>query len=108
MRPENRNGEGECYQVNNAVKAVYSDSERNLLSLEFNERPLDPNKKYRICITGYHLKGCKAFLSLTEDQLHEDGPSSIVSTSMTEVLQEWLQNNQNEGRKVEGRLTYQV
>ena len=106
MRPENRNGEGECYQVNGAVKATYSGSERKLLSLEINGQSVDPHEKYRICITGYHLKGSKAYLSLSEEELREDGPFSIVSTSMTEVLQEWLQNNQNACRKVEGRLTY--
>jgi len=106
MRPENRNGEGECYQVNGAVKATYSDSKRKLVSLEINEQPVDPIEKYRICITGYHLKGSKAYLSLSEEELRKDGSSSVVSTSMSEVLQEWLQNNQNACRKVEGRLTY--
>jgi len=106
MKPENRNGEGECYQVNSTVKATYSDSERKLLALEINGQPVDLDEKYRICITGYHLKGSKAYLSFSEEELREDGPFLIVSTSMTEVLQEWLQNNQNAFRKVEGRLTY--
>jgi 5'-nucleotidase / UDP-sugar diphosphatase len=108
MRIENRNGEGECYQVNNSVKALYSESDRKLISLEINNLPCDPAKGYRICITGYHLKGCKPYLSLTEAELREDGPSAVVSTSMTEVLEEWLKNNQNSGKKVEGRLIYQA
>jgi 5'-nucleotidase / UDP-sugar diphosphatase len=106
MRPENRNGEGECYQVNGAVTATYSNSDRKLILLEINGQPVDPREKYRICITGYHLKGSEANLSLSEAALREDGPFTVVSTSMSEVLQEWLQNNQNAYRKVEGRLTY--
>lgn len=43
---------------------------------------------------------------MTEAELREDGPHSVVSTSMADVLEEWLMNNQNEGRKVEGRLVY--
>lgn len=30
MRPENRDGEGECYQVNLKVKAIYSEKKKNL------------------------------------------------------------------------------
>lgn len=106
MRLENRNGEGECYQVNSAVKAVYADSENKLLSLEINGKPLDLNGKYRICITEYHLNGSKAYLGYSGEELKADGPYSVVSTSMSEVLQEWLQNNQNACRRIEGRLTY--
>jgi len=32
MRPENRDGEGECYQVNSGVKAVYDDKKAKLLN----------------------------------------------------------------------------
>lgn len=33
MRMENRNGEGECFQINSRVKAIYSDLESKLLSI---------------------------------------------------------------------------
>ena len=36
MRPENRNSEGECYQINKQVKAIYSDSYAELVSLNVN------------------------------------------------------------------------
>ncbi len=29
MRPENRNGEGECYQVSAGIRAVYNDQNKN-------------------------------------------------------------------------------
>ena len=41
MRPENRDGEGECYQVNAAVRAVYSNATHGLVSLEVNGMPVD-------------------------------------------------------------------
>jgi 5'-nucleotidase / UDP-sugar diphosphatase len=106
MKPENRNGEGECYQVNGTVKATYSNSERVLIELLINGQPVDPRNKYKICITGYHLKGSEAYLNLSETALQENDSFAVVSTSMSEVLQEWLHNNQNAYRKVEGRLTY--
>ncbi len=106
MRLENRNGEGECYQVNSAVKAVYSDAENKLISLAIDGDPVDLHNTYRVCLTGYHLNGSKSYLGLSAEELRENGSPSLVSTSMVDVLEEWLMNNQNEGRKVEGRLVY--
>ncbi|MDZ4131962.1 MAG: bifunctional UDP-sugar hydrolase/5'-nucleotidase [Dethiobacteria bacterium] len=107
MRLENRNGEGECYQVNSAIKAVYSEKARQLISLQINGTPIEMEKTYRFCLIGYHLNNCKAYLDLTDQELREGGRWSIVSTSMTEVMEEWLINNQNTGRHLEGRLVYQ-
>ena len=36
MRKENRNGEGECYQVNSRVQAVYDDKKSELVSLKIS------------------------------------------------------------------------
>jgi 5'-nucleotidase / UDP-sugar diphosphatase len=107
MRSENRNGEGECYQVNSAVKAVYSEKARQLIALQINGTPIEMEKTYRFCLIGYHLNNCKAYLDLTDQELREGGRWSIVSTSMTDMMEEWLINNQNTGRHLEGRLAYQ-
>jgi 5'-nucleotidase / UDP-sugar diphosphatase len=107
MRPVNRNGEGECYQVNRAVRAVYSEKAKQLLELQINGTPIELEKTYRLCLIGYHLNNCKANLDLTDQELREDGRWSVVSTSMTEVMEEWLINNQNTGRHLEGRLVYE-
>lgn len=104
MRPENRNGEGICWQVNSAAIATsQSNSKPILLLLNYNGQPLDPQRNYRICITGYHLKGSKVYLSLSEKKLLKDSPFSRVSNSIAEVLREGMQNNQNVFRKAEWR-----
>ena len=41
MRPENRDGEGECYEVNAGVRAVYNDREMVLESLDIGGTPVD-------------------------------------------------------------------
>ena len=106
MRKENRDGEGECYQVNNNVRAVYSDEERGLVSLKVNGEEVSEDRYYTICLQGYHSRNSWANLSLTQSDLLEEGRSKVVSTSAREVLEEYLRNNQNIGSKVEGRLTY--
>jgi 5'-nucleotidase len=106
MRPENRDGEGECYQVNGAVRAEYSDAEGRLLTLEVNGAPVDDGAVYTVALQGYHAKNCTSYLSVTEEELLAAGPSKVVTTSAAEVLEEWLRGHQLEGRQVEGRLSY--
>ncbi|MDP2873844.1 MAG: bifunctional UDP-sugar hydrolase/5'-nucleotidase [bacterium] len=106
MRPENRNGEGECYQVNQKVKAVYNDSQKELSSLTIEGAEVSPTEFYSLCLQGYHLNNCAAYLNITEEELRASGKSKVASTSAKEVLEEYLRNHQNVGRKVEGRLIY--
>jgi 5'-nucleotidase / UDP-sugar diphosphatase len=108
MRPENRDGEGECYQVNGAVRAVYSDSERRLVSLELRGAPVDDEAVYSLVLQGYHAKNAKAYLDLDPTHLTDRAPGKVVATSAQTVLKEWLAVHQNDSRKVEGRLVYQT
>jgi 5'-nucleotidase / UDP-sugar diphosphatase len=106
MRPENRNGEGECYQVNRAVRAVYSDSGRQLEELTVHGMPVDGVRNYTLCLQGYHERNCAAYLNITPDELRELGAPKVVSTSARDVLEEYFRNHQNINRDVEGRLVY--
>ena len=106
MRAENRNGEGECYQVNGRVKAVYDDKQRQLVSLKIDEAEVPLDKLYTVCLQGYHFKNSIANLNLSQEQLTETCNPKLVSTSAQDVLVEYIRNNQNIKKQVEGRLTY--
>lgn len=106
MRIENRNGEGENYQVNKEVKATYSDKEKKLISLKINEEEIKLDGFYTICMQGYHYKSCKDYLNISPSELEATGKMKVISTSALEVLEEYLRNNQNIYRDIEGRLEY--
>ncbi len=106
MRPENRNSEGECYQVNGKIRAVYNDIAHDLFSLEFNGQPVIDDRKYSIGLIGYHISNSAAYLDITNEELLIHGKSKVVATSVPEVLEEYLKYHQNIGRHVEGRLIY--
>jgi 5'-nucleotidase len=107
MRLENRSGEGECYQVNGKVKAVYSDKNRCLVSLTINGKPVLDNKKYTLCMQNYHFNNCQAYLNISERELLSAGPSKVITTSAQQVLEEHFRNNPNSKSEVEGRLVYE-
>jgi 5'-nucleotidase len=106
MRLENRNGEGECYQVSQGVAAVYSDEKQQLTSLKLNGQDIDDHRLYTICLQGYHLHNSASYLNLPESELLADGPSKVVSTSAQQVLEEYLRNHQNINSQLENRLVY--
>lgn len=106
MRPENRNSEGECYQVNSSVQAIYNDDQHNLVSLTINSKKVTDDGLYRICLQGYHASNSASYLDITENELLESGKTRVVSTSAKEVLEEYLRNHQNVKRSVEGRFQY--
>jgi 5'-nucleotidase len=106
MRKDNRNGEGECYQVNSKVRAVYDDGKDRLKELYIEGQPVDDKEKYKICLQGYHFNNSKDYLGLSNDGFLNAGPHKVITTSAQEVLEEFLRNNQNISRDTEGRLTY--
>ena len=106
MRPSNRNSEGECYQVNGKVKAIYDDASMKLISLSIDGQEVPDATLYRICLAGYHVRNSKANLNVTNAELMESGRPKVISTSAYHVLDEYLRNHQNISREVEGRLTY--
>lgn len=106
MRKENRNSEGECYQVNDKVRAAYSDKEKKLISLEVGGKPLELEKFYTICIQPYHFNEARRNLGVTKEELTLSGKSKVATTSSQDVLEEFLRINQNISREVEGRLAY--
>ncbi|HJW98359.1 MAG TPA: bifunctional UDP-sugar hydrolase/5'-nucleotidase [Candidatus Bathyarchaeia archaeon] len=106
MRSDNRNGEGECYQVNDKVEATYDDVSRQLTSLKISKEEVHSDRLYKICMQGYHFNNSEAFLNITNNELLESGKSKVISTSALNVLEEYLRNHQNISREVEGRLTY--
>ncbi len=70
MRPENRDGEGECYEVNAEVRAVYIDRTKTLETLTVAGEPIDPARHYTIGLIGYHADNCTKNLNITPGGAH--------------------------------------
>lgn len=107
MRLENRNGEGECFQVNKNVEAIYSDLKGELKSLKVYNKEVQDNKQYSLTVQGYHGANSKKNLGLEAEELTALGPGKVVSTSDYDVIEEWLRTHPNVNEEVEGRLVYE-
>jgi len=107
MRAENRNGEGECCQVNDSVRAVYDETACKLASLTIRGKPVDQTGHYTIGLSGYHVKYSKEFINFSNEELSVLDTPKETATSMQSVIEEYLRGHQNLSRQVEGRLVYQ-
>ncbi len=103
MRPENRTGEGECYQVNRGIRAVYDNNTRTLVSLDVAGEPVDDKASYTILLQTFHYKNCQENIGLTNEEL---GQSRVVSTSIRDVIEEYFTSHQHPDAVLEGRLVY--
>lgn len=106
MRKENRSGRGEFFQVNDKVKAVYSEAEEKLISLTINNIPVGNVQTYTITLQGYHIANSKANLNITDEELTELGSGKVVTTSAFQVFEEWLRVHPNVKEEIEGRIAF--
>lgn len=104
MRPENRiPGEGNCFQVNKGIQAIYNNAEKKLESLSINGNPVQDDAQYTLCLQEYHYKNSVVSLNMTPEEL---GTPKVVTTSAQQVLEEYLSSHQLLDNEVEGRLVY--
>ncbi|MGB3904174.1 MAG: bifunctional UDP-sugar hydrolase/5'-nucleotidase [Anaerolineae bacterium] len=108
LRPENRDREGECYQVSKGVKAVYVDAAKDLETLTINDQAVRDGDQYTIGLQGYHYENSAPNIGLSPEELTALQPSRVVTTSLLDVLEEYLRSHQNLSSKVEGRLTFKT
>jgi 5'-nucleotidase / UDP-sugar diphosphatase len=106
MRPENRNSEGECYQVNGKVKAVYENKSKKLASLCVDGREVRDDQIYTIAIQGFHFKNSSTYLNVSNEELIRLKEVKVITTSAQQVLIEHLRTHQNIESKIEERLKY--
>jgi 5'-nucleotidase len=107
MRPGNRiPGESQCQQVSRGVQAIYNDAAGRLESLTLNGEPVRDDGRYSICLQEFHATNSEANIGLTNEDLTSLAPQHVVSTSIREVLEEYLRHHQNLNSRVEGRLQY--
>jgi 5'-nucleotidase len=106
MRIGNRGGEGECFQVNRVVRAVWDDRTQTLQSLAVKGAPVTDAATYTILLPGYHYDNADQNLGLSQTDLSLLGAGRLIATSARDVLEEYMRAHQNLNAQVEGRLVY--
>ena len=107
LRIEIRDGEGECFQVNERVKVVYSEVQSKILSLTVDEIEVEDAQNYSITLQGYHIANSIANLGISYEELISIKSPKVVTTSTYQVLEEWLRQHPNISCHIEGRIVFE-
>lgn len=107
MRPENRiPGKSTCFQVNKNVKAVYNDAEKRLEFLSIHDKPVQAEHVYTVCLQEYYYKSSERTLGIMTEEFDKLGAPKIITTSASDVIEEYFTSNQLLNSHIEGRLIY--
>ncbi|MFP4457933.1 MAG: bifunctional metallophosphatase/5'-nucleotidase [Clostridia bacterium] len=106
MREDNLNGEGEFYQVNRGVEAIYSKDKKQLESLKVNYKNVVKDHIYTAVFQSYHFNNLKSYFNLDLEEISKISRPKTIATSAYQVLEEWCRAHPNESRDIEGRLTF--
>ncbi|BAL80624.1 bifunctional metallophosphatase/5'-nucleotidase [Caldisericum exile] len=106
MSNENKISDGEHYQVSKGVKAVFNTQKDQLESLSLDSVPVKFENVYTIALQGFHYDNFEKFFKISAEALKTIKPPKVVSTSQSDVIEEYLNLHQNIDREIEGRLVY--
>lgn len=106
MSNENKIDDGEHYEVSRGVKAIYNKVSDELESLSIDGVPVLDDKIYSISLQGFHYDNFEKFFKVPASELQSIRPSKVISTSQSDVVEEFLNTHQNLDSHIEGRLVY--
>jgi 5'-nucleotidase/2',3'-cyclic phosphodiesterase and related esterases len=106
MSNENKIDDGEHYEVSRGVKAIYNKVSDELESLSIDGVPVSDDKTCSISLQGFHYDNFEKFFKVPASELQSIRPPKVISTSQSDVVEEFLNTHQNLDSHIEGRLVY--
>jgi 5'-nucleotidase len=94
----------EFFQFSKGVRIVYDKSSHTLKKFSLHTVPIEDTKIYKIGLQYYFYLNIKDFLSISHEEVAENGNPRQVATSCREVLDEYLSCHQNLEHHISGRL----
>jgi 2',3'-cyclic-nucleotide 2'-phosphodiesterase (5'-nucleotidase family) len=85
---------------------VYNDAKRELELLTINGQPVQDDKQYSISLLDYYYQNTESTLGIKQEALTALAGAKVVTTAMTDVVEEYLRNHQNLNSQVEGRVVF--
>lgn len=104
LRSENRKGDGDSFQVNRAVRAVFNDSCNDLLAFTIGGSVVQDDMTYRLGMHTYLVDHSVEMLGLSADELRQNSGSLVKLAAIRPVVEEYLRTHHNISVDIEGRI----
>ena len=91
FREEFFNGERiETYQISHGLRVVCSVGEKCVKEITFDGREILDDALFKIGLQGFHFRNMADFFGVTEEEVTENAPYKVLSTSAMDVLDEYM------------------
>ncbi len=104
LLPENLTNSSEHYQVNRGVEIIYDNANKQIVSFKVNNEPLDEKRIYKVGLASYHYNNMGKFLGVQPEEVIPNGKPLVLTTSQTDVIEEYLVSHNNLKARIEGRI----
>ncbi len=106
LNPEEREKQRTILQISKGVKVVYNDAKRELELLTIDGQPVQDDKQYSIALLDYYYQNTESTIGIKQEALTALAGAKVVTTAMTDVVEEYLRNHKNLNSQVEGRVVF--
>ena len=95
----------EFYQLSKALKIVYNISHKQFIEFSFNGEPISENDIFTIGLEDCHLSNFEEFFNVPVKEIEKNTMPIKISTSVRDILEEYLTEHQHLDKEIDGRLT---
>ena len=95
----------EFYQISDGLRAVYSRSRKEVLSLTFDGDEVEDREIYTLGMAEYHMRNAAAGVGVSTEEMERNGKIRMIAASCRELLDEYLTTHPHLGHPVDGRIT---
>lgn len=90
LREETFSAHTEFYQLSRGIRVVYSREKREILSLEYEGKPVEEAQLFQIGLHEFHYENMGEFLKVLKEEAEANRPVRKLSTSSCDILEEWM------------------
>jgi 5'-nucleotidase len=92
-------------QLSGRLKVVYNIPESCMESFTFDGNPIADKQMFTVGVQQYHYNNFKRIFNIDIADIEKNGKARSVSTSIVDILEEYLSTHQHIDREIDGRLT---
>ena len=94
----------EFYQYSKGMRILFDRQKMEFEALELNGVPIEPNKRYEIGLQEFHYANFEKFFNIPISEVKENAKPVVVTTSIHDVVLEYLSSAMLLDSQVEGRI----
>ena len=104
MRDGALEGLTEFYQFSEGLQIEYDTAKKEVVRILFQDKEVEDEDRFTLAIQSFHLRNIEKFMGVTEEEVSAITAPKVLSTSCTDVLDEYFSNKELVRASSKGRL----